>query len=137
MLVKFFSRGSGGGDSPVNYLLGEDREREGASILRGNPEITKELINSTDYARRYTSGCLSFEEAPDAVTDKTKAQIMDIFEQTIFAGLESDQYNILWVEHTDKDKTDTAGNVIKDADGKPIKRLELNFLIPSLGMAGD
>ncbi|WP_051130982.1 hypothetical protein [Psychrobacter sp. G] len=131
MLVKFFSRGSGGGDSPVNYLLGEDREREGASILRGNPEITKELINSTDYARRYTSGCLSFEEAPDAVTDKTKAQIMDIFEQTIFAGLESDQYNILWVEHTDKDKTDTAGNVIKDADGKPIKRLELNFLIPN------
>lgn len=131
MLVKFFSRGSGGGDSPVDYLLGEDREREGASILRGNAEITKELINSTDYARRYTSGCLSFEEAPDAVTDKTKAQIMDIFEQTIFAGLESDQYNILWVEHTDKDLTDKNDNVVKDREGKAVKRLELNFLIPN------
>lgn len=131
MLVKFHNRGSGGGDGPVDYLLGKDREREGASILRGNAEITKELINSTDYARRYTSGVLSFEEAPDAVTDKTKAQIMDIFEQTIFAGLESDQYNILWVEHTDKDLTDKHDNIVKDSEGNAVKRLELNFLIPN------
>lgn len=129
MLVKFHNRGSGGGNSPVDYLLGKDRERDGASILRGNAEITKELINSTDYARRYTSGVLSFEEAPDAVTDKTKAQIMDIFEKTIFSGLESDQYNILWVEHTDKDLTNKNDNVVKDRDGNAMKRLELNFLI--------
>lgn len=131
MLIKFHSRGSGGGDSPVDYLLGKDRDREGASVLRGNPEITRELINSTDYARRYTSGVLSFEESPTDISDKVKAKIMDDFELTIFAGLESDQYNCLWVEHTDKDKTDTAGNVIKGEDGKPLKRLELNFLIPN------
>ncbi len=114
MLVKFFSRGSGGGDSPVNYLLGENRDRVGASILRGNAEITKELINSTDYARRYTSGALSFEESYKAISAEQKNKIMDNFEKTIFAGLESDQYNILWVQHTDKDD-----------------RLELNFLIPN------
>ena len=131
MLVKFFSRGSGSGDSPVDYLLGEDREREGASILRGNPEITKELINSTDYARRYTSGCLSFEEAADDITDKNKAKIMDDFEKMLFAGLESDQYNILWVEHKDKNKTDKNGKILLGADGQPIKRQELNFLIPN------
>lgn len=131
MLVKFFSRGSGGGDSPVDYLLGEDREREGASVLRGNPEITRELINSTDYARRYTSGVLSFEESATDISDKVKAKIMDEFEATIFVGLEHDQYNCLWVEHTDKNQTDQAGNVIKDADGNPLKRLELNFLIPN------
>lgn len=131
MLVKFFSRGSGGGDSPVNYLLGDDRDREGASVLRGNPEITKELINSTDYARRYTSGCLSFEEAADDITDKAKAQIMDAFEKTLFAGLESDQYNILWVQHKDKIKTDKNGKPILGADGQPLKRQELNFLIPN------
>lgn len=143
MLVKFFSRGSGGGDKPVNYLAYEKvaeidnqgietmvvKIRAGASVLRGNPEITRELINSTDYARRYTSGVLSFEESPTEISDKVKARIMDDFEATIFAGLESDQYSCLWVEHTDKDKTDKAGNVIKDADGNPIKRLELNFLI--------
>lgn len=114
MLVKFFSRGSGGGDSPVNYLLGENRDRQGASILRGNAEITKELINSTDYARRYTSGCLSFEEKHTVITDAQKSMIMDNFEKTLFSGLHADQYNILWVQHTDKDD-----------------RLELNFLIPN------
>jgi hypothetical protein len=131
MLVKFFSRGSGGGESPVDYLLGDDRDREGASVLRGNPDITKEIINSTDYARRYTSGCLSFEEAADDITDKAKAQIMDAFENTLFAGLESDQYNILWVEHRDKNKTDKNGKPILGTDGQPIKRQELNFLIPN------
>ena len=114
MIVKFFSRGSGGGDSPVNYLLGENRDRAGASILRGNAEITKELINSTDYARRYTSGALSFEESHKSITDKQKNKIMNDFEKTLFAGLQPDQYNILWVQHTDKDD-----------------RLELNFLIPN------
>lgn len=131
MLVKFFSRGSGGGEGPVDYLLGDDRDREGASVLRGNPDITQEIINSTDYAKRYTSGCLSFEEAADDITDKAKAQIMDAFEKTLFAGLESDQYNILWVEHKDKIKTDKNGKPILGADGQPLKRQELNFLIPN------
>lgn len=115
MIVKFFSRGSGGGDSPVNYLLGEDKQRKGASVLRGNPEITKELINATDYSRRYTSGALSFEESHKNITAEQKSKIMNEFEKTLFAGLESDQYNILWVQHTDKDE-----------------RLELNFLIPNM-----
>lgn len=112
MIVKFFSRGSGGGDGPVNYLLGDDRDREGASVLRGNIDITKEVINSTDYARRYTSGALSFEESFKDFTNEQKNKIMDGFEQTLFAGLEPDQYNITWVQHTDKNE-----------------RLELNFLI--------
>lgn len=112
MIVKFFSRGSGGGDGPVNYLLGDDRDREGASVLRGNIDITKEVINSTDYARRYTSGALSFEESFKDFTNEQKNKIMDGFEQTLFAGLDPDQYNITWVQHTDKNE-----------------RLELNFLI--------
>lgn len=115
MLVKFFRRGKGGGDSPVNYLLGENRDRQGATVLRGNAELTRELINSTNYARRYTSGCLSFEEQESAITDDQKRLVMELFEQTIFTGLQSDQYNILWVEHTDKNG-----------------RLELNFLIPNM-----
>jgi hypothetical protein len=114
MIVKFFSRGSGGGDGPTDYLLGDERDRVGASTLRGNAEITKELINSTDYARRYTSGCLSFEENHKDITDEVKSKIMDNFEKVLFAGLFPDNYNILWVQHTDKND-----------------RLELNFLIPN------
>lgn len=143
MLVKFFSKGSGGGDSPVNYLVYQSMKevdkqgnetkviniRDGAKVLRGNAEITRELINSTDYARRYTAGVLSFEESPKDITAQTKSIIMDNFEKTIFAGLESDQYSILWVEHTDKDLTDKHNNVVKDSEGNAVKRLELNFLI--------
>ena len=39
---------------------------------------------------------------------------MDSFEECIFAGLDKDQYNCLWVEHRDKG------------------RLELNFVIPNI-----
>ncbi|MER5733995.1 relaxase/mobilization nuclease domain-containing protein [Streptomyces sp. NPDC002138] len=113
MLVKINSRGSGGGAAPVNYLLGENLDRAGARVLSGNPYLTKELIDATDYARRYTSGTLSFEEAPDCLTEQQKMAVIEKFESTLFSGLESDQFNILWVEHTDKD------------------RLELNFLIPN------
>jgi hypothetical protein len=34
MIVKFHPRGRGGGAGPVDYLLGKDRQREGASVLQ-------------------------------------------------------------------------------------------------------
>jgi hypothetical protein len=55
---------------------------------------------------------LSFEE--EDIPEDQKKSLMESFEKTVFAGLEEDQYNILWVEHTDKG------------------RLELNFVIPKL-----
>lgn len=126
MLVKIFGTGKGQGDAVVGYLLGYDylnggEMRAGASILNGDPQLTQELINATQYAKRYTAGCLSFEESPDSLTPQQKRDIMQSFEDTIFTGLESDQYNILWVEHTDK---------INEQTGKP--RLELNFVIPNI-----
>lgn len=42
----------------------KDRQREQASVLRGNPEHVRELIDGCDFARAYTSGVLSFQE-PD------------------------------------------------------------------------
>mgnify|MGYP000999505188 FL=1 len=114
MLVKINKHGRGAGASPINYLLGAKRDRTGARVLEGNPFLTEKLIDATDYSQRYTSGTLSFEEAPERFTEEQKKDIMQKFESTIFAGLESDQYNVLWVEHVDKG------------------RLELNFLIPNM-----
>ena len=34
MIVKFHARGKGGGSGPVDYLLGRERNREGARVLR-------------------------------------------------------------------------------------------------------
>lgn len=35
MIVQFFNRGKGGGSGPIDYLLGKDRDREEARLLRG------------------------------------------------------------------------------------------------------
>ena len=125
MLLKIFSRGKGSGNAPINYLLGngymsEGQLRVGARIVSGNPVITQAMINSSNFARRYTAGVLSFEEAPDAISEADKQAIIQDFEKAMFARMAHDRYNVLWVEHTDKKDPKT---------GKP--RLELNFLIPN------
>ena len=112
MIVKIHSRGAGSGSGPVDYLLGKDRQREQASVLRGHPEHVRELIDGCDFARTYTSGVLSFQE-PD-IADAEKSRLMDEWEHTLLTGLDRDQYACLWVEHRDKG------------------RLELNFVIPNI-----
>lgn len=113
MIVKFFRRGKGAGSGPLNYLLGSNEPREGAKVLYGDPKLTEQLINATPYKQKYKSGVLSFTEDADQFSDEQKKDIMQRFEDTLFIGLEPDQYDILWVEHSDKDG-----------------RLELNFVIP-------
>lgn len=129
MLVKIFGRGKGAGQGVIGYLLGKNyindnsQIRQGATLLQGDAYLTNELINATHYSQRYTAGALSFTESPDEITDEKKRHIIQAFENTIFAGLDGEQFNILWVEHTDKINPDT---------GKP--RLELNFVIPNMEM---
>lgn len=114
MIVKFFNRGKGAGSGPLNYLLlTKGKPREGAKVLYGDPKLTEQLINATPYKQKYKSGVLSFTEDATQFSDEQKKDIMQRFEDTLFTGLEPDQYDILWVEHSDK-----AG------------RLELNFVIP-------
>ncbi|NBD49017.1 plasmid mobilization relaxase MbeA, partial [Enterobacter hormaechei] len=111
MIVKFHPRGRGGGSGPVDYLLGKDRQREGASVLQGKPEEVRELIDASPYAKKYTSGVLSFAEKD--LPPGQREKLMASFERVLMPGLDKDQYSVLWVEHQDKG------------------RLELNFLIPN------
>jgi len=112
MIVKFHNRGTGAGKGPTEYLLGKDGQREGATLLRGDPEQTVELIDSLRFAKKYTSGVLSFAEAD--LSRARKNEIMDSFERALLPGLDADQYQCLWVEHRDKG------------------RLELNFVVPNV-----
>ncbi len=104
MLNKFFARGTGGGKAPVDYVLSET-DSEGIKreplpeLLRGDPNETIRLIDNLDFKHKYTSGVLSF--APeDAPTQKQQEELMDDFEKFAFAGMDKDQYSILWVRHT-------------------------------------
>lgn len=112
MIVKFHRRGVGRGSGAPEYLLGRDGMREDATLLRGDPQEVQDLCDSSPYAKKYTSGVLSFEESN--IPESDKQELMDSFESTLMAGLDKDQYSVLWVEHRDKG------------------RLELNFVIPNV-----
>ncbi len=112
MIVKFHARGTGKGTGPVDYLLGKDRQRAESRLLRGNPDDIVAIIDSSPYAKAYTSGVLSFSEADLPEPDKEK--LITNFEKALLPGLDADQYACLWVEHRDKG------------------RLELNFVVPNI-----
>ena len=122
MIVDFFRHGSGLSKGCLDYLLGEDREREHALVLSGDIELTAQLIDSSPFAKKYTSGCLSFYEHD--LSDQDKQQIMQNFEECLFPGLDQDQYQILWVQHQDK---------VNQVTGET--RLELNFVIPNVELS--
>lgn len=102
MIVGFSKHGTGNGYGPVNYLTNkelEGREQEPPVIVRGDPEHTKNLIDSLDFKHKYTSGVLSFAHG-EKITPEMENEIIERFENVAFAGLEPDRYNILWVRHT-------------------------------------
>jgi len=126
MIVKFSKHGKGKASGVLNYLLKEKGSdgnlvhREHAKVLYGDPVLTEHLIDTTVHKSKYKSGYLSFSERADEISEDDKKRIMKEFEKVIFCGLEPDQYDILWVEHADKDIDDS----------NPVGRLELNFVIP-------
>ena len=102
MLVKPFAHGKGSGDAAVYYLLRMDyhgRQEHPPNILRGDPDMTKELINSIDRKWKFTAGVCSWS-GEDTVTPEQEVEVMNRFEELAFAGLEHDQYDILWVRHS-------------------------------------
>lgn len=119
MLIKFFVGGKkyNAPKNAMDYLLRQqakhtENDRKNIKILKGNPQKSVDLASSLEFAQQYKMGCLSFEEAN--INDTIKQQIMADFEQMVFAGMQEEQYDICWVEHTDKG------------------RLELNFFIPQV-----
>mgnify|MGYP006336685393 FL=1 len=119
MIVQFFRYGNGLSKGPLDYLLGKDRDRDYAKVLQGDVSEVSGLIDTSPYAKKYTSGCLSFYEHD--LSDQDKQKIMQDFEQALFPGMDQSQYRVLWIEHQDKKNEET---------GK--RRLELNFLIPNI-----
>lgn len=113
MIIKIFSnRGGGSAGASLNYLL--DKAKGEVEILQGDPKLSKKIAENLPFKNKYTVGVLSFEEKPSQITEQQKRAVISKFEDVIFAGLDKDQYNISWIQHTDKG------------------RLELNFFIPNV-----
>ncbi|HCR12048.1 MAG TPA: hypothetical protein DIU49_01690, partial [Desulfovibrio sp.] len=101
MYMKVFPHGQGSGDGPTRYLVRPDypsRDIHPPEVLRGDPELTRDLIDCLDTKWKFSAGVLSWH--PDElVTPEQETRVMDDFEAVAFAGLEPDQRNILWVRH--------------------------------------
>ena len=121
MIVGFSKHGTGGSKGPIQYLTGthspdSTRRDPAPAVLRGDPALVGRLIDSLDFTHKYTSGVLSFAPG-EIITDAMAERIMDLFELSAFAGLERDQYSILWVKHLH------AGHV------------EFNFVVPRVELS--
>ncbi|PHO05733.1 mobilization relaxase [Rhodobacteraceae bacterium 4F10] len=126
MLIKFFRNGKGAGAGPVGYLVADKvlayndnrdliRDADGQpmtvtreplpEVLRGNPYRTEALIDASRHQWTYRAGVISFA-ATDAPTEEQQAEVMDHFERLAFAGLDPEQYEVLWVRHTHEDRVE-------------------------------
>lgn len=101
----------------TGYLLG-NKDHKGQErafkpvLLSGSPESFEQIVGYGNQAGKYTSGGLYFEESREdlknqfgserAVNEKLQ-EIMDGFEETLFPGLDKDQYCGVWILHEDKE----------------------------------
>ncbi len=102
MYIKVFPHGQGGGSGPVDYLLRMDypgRSDSPPTLLRGDADMTRDIIDAQSRKWKFSAGVCSWGPE-DTVTPQQERQLMDDFERLAFAGLEPDQYNILWVRHS-------------------------------------
>jgi hypothetical protein len=109
MIIGFSKYGKGASGPALDYLTGylvngETRDPK-PEILRGSPKAVAEITDSLPFQCRYTSGVLSFA-AEDRVTPVIQEEIMDRFENTVFAGIPPDRRCIVWIKHTDKGRTE-------------------------------
>ncbi|EAH6342840.1 mobilization protein [Campylobacter jejuni] len=114
MICKFFKTQKGGGVSSINYMLNERVKKGTARVLKGDEFLTREIIKSMSQKHKTCVGCLSFEEKN--IKEELKKELMESFENTLLTPAMKGNYNILWIEHTDKG------------------RLELNFIIPKIAL---
>ncbi len=102
MMIKVFPHGKGNGIGPTRYLVRQDyhgRKESPPVVLRGDPDMTRALIDSIDREWKFTAGVCSWGPE-DAITPEKEQEVMDSFEAVAFAGMQPDQYSILWVRHS-------------------------------------
>ena len=61
MIVKILgNKGGGSAGAVIDYMLGKDKDRDGAILLSGDPDLTARLADNLNFQNRYTVGVLSY-----------------------------------------------------------------------------
>lgn len=93
----------------IGYLEGthdgQGKEREVApKLVRGDPDLWRDLVQHGRQKGKYTSTVLSFTETD--LSDDTLQDIMQSFEQACHPGLDPSRYCAVWYLHRDKGITE-------------------------------
>ncbi len=96
----------------IEYLVSLKTHQGMATILKGDPDLTKSLIKSIEREWKFTTGVIAFKESD--IPLEQKIEIIKKFEETFLPGLDKYQFNILWIQHLEKG------------------RLELHWLVPRI-----
>ena len=106
MIIKFLPVGTGDPKRAVSYLLGEmdhnGDKRADVEILVGDPFTFSALAESVSFKYCYTSVVIAWSPK-DLVADEHISEVVSEFQQHIGAGLESDQYHMTVVMHSEED----------------------------------
>lgn len=105
MIASGFAAGTGGGKSVEEYLTKEEGRDVAPEIFKGDFSITRDLIDSSHRRWTYTHGVLAFHQ-DDSPTQSQLEEIVQDFEDFMFAGKAPDTFNIVWVLHQDKGNTE-------------------------------
>ena len=89
----------------LRYLLNERVDEGTARLLHGNTNTTLGLIKkaSNKFKWSWSSGVLSFEES---LSDDVLREIAEKHRAITFCGLDPDQYNSLYIIHSDKSRSE-------------------------------
>ena len=64
MIVKILgNKGGGSAGAAIDYMLGKERDRDGAILLSGDPDLTARLAGYLVFKNCYMVGVLLFGEA--------------------------------------------------------------------------
>ncbi|MGD0660955.1 MAG: relaxase/mobilization nuclease domain-containing protein [Syntrophorhabdales bacterium] len=99
MIIKFFRQRRRGA---IEYLTDPERH-SGLKILRGAPGLTRKIYEALPYAQRYCTGVI----AEDGTMDEgVQEQVMNAFEAVLGAGISPDEWDISWIRHEDRGRTE-------------------------------
>lgn len=106
MHIKFLSHGEGSGKDAIDYLLAEKdhqgKVRAEVTVLRGNPGLVADVVDSLEFKHRYTSGVIAWSAEDNPSNVEIEAVLTD-FEKLSFSGLEQERNSWTAIKHSDHD----------------------------------
>jgi len=103
MHSKFLAHGKGSCKSAADYLTGKKSgdNHDLIATLRGDPYQVAAVADQLDFSNKYKSFVVSFH-ADDKPTPADIEDVIQEYENHLFAGLKPDQFTTAWIQHTDQ-----------------------------------